>query len=92
MNAQSLATRFDPALLSLAVITILGGVEKKPWEMTGADGKQFTGTSFTQKAKLEVGGFAYPFKVKLQNPEDAYPVGEYVLDVAAMLTVQKEVK
>lgn len=44
-----------------------------------------------QKGKLETGGFAYPFDVRLDNGQPAYAVGEYELDVAAMAQVNKGV-
>lgn len=48
-------------------------------------------TTRKQKAKLETGGFAYPFDVRLDNGQSAYAVGEYELDVAAMAQVNKGV-
>ena len=46
--------------------------------------------SYTQKAKLEVGGFAYPIKIKLEQKADAYAEGEYLMDLASMVTVNKD--
>ncbi|UXM98792.1 single-stranded DNA-binding protein [Xanthomonas hortorum] len=48
-------------------------------------------TTRKQKAKLEVGGFAYPFDVRLEEGQRAYPVGEYELDLDKMITVTKGV-
>jgi hypothetical protein len=91
MNLTHYSNRFDPSLLAVAIVTILAAkVDEKPWEFTDETGKARQGTAYTQKAKLEVMGFAYPFKVKLENPAQAWPVGEYVLDLAAMLGVNKE--
>lgn len=48
-------------------------------------------TTRKQKAKLEVGGFAYPFDVRLEDGQTAYAVGEYELDLDRMITVNKGV-
>ena len=48
-------------------------------------------TTRKQRAKLETGGFAYPFDVRLDKGQPAYAVGEYELDVAAMAQVNKGV-
>lgn len=48
-------------------------------------------TTRKQKGKLETGGFAYPFDVRLDKGQPPYAVGEYELDVAAMAQVNKGV-
>lgn len=42
-----------------------------------------------QSAKLEIGGFAYPFDVRLEDGQKPYEVGSYVLDLEAMVSVNK---
>jgi len=44
-----------------------------------------------QKGKLETGGFAYPFDVRLDKGQQPYAIGEYELDVASMAQVNKGV-
>lgn len=44
-----------------------------------------------QKAKLETGGFAYPYDVRLDKGQPPYAIGEYELDVTAMAQVNKGV-
>ncbi|WP_241900405.1 G5P family DNA-binding protein, partial [Stenotrophomonas maltophilia] len=41
--------------------------------------------------KLETGGFAYPFDVRLDKGQPGYPEGEYELDVESMIQVNKGV-
>lgn len=57
----------------------------------GRDGESISYTTRKQKAKLETGGFAYPFDVRLEDGQKPYPVGNYFLDVGAMLAVNKGV-
>lgn len=57
----------------------------------GRDGEAINYTTRKQKAKLEVGGFAYPFDVRLEDGQKPYPVGNYLLDIPAMLAVNKGV-
>ncbi|MCC8363258.1 single-stranded DNA-binding protein [Lysobacter sp. A6] len=91
MNLKTYSHRFDPSLLAVAIVTVLSNqVVTKPWEFVDDQGKTRTGATRTQKAKLEVQGFAYPFVIRLEEEQAAWPVGEYVLDVAAMLQVNKE--
>jgi hypothetical protein len=71
-------------------VTILSAkVEERSGTFTDDSGKERDFTTRKQKAKLEVGGFAYPFDVRLENGQQSYAPGEYVLDPAAMLTVNK---
>lgn len=60
-------------------------------EFDGRDGEKISYTTRKQKAKLEAGGFAYPFDVRLEDGQKPYPVGDYTLDVGAMLAVNKGV-
>ena len=40
---------------------------------------------------MEAGGFAYPYDVRLEDGQAAWPVGEYVMDTAAMVGINKGV-
>lgn len=60
-------------------------------EFDGRDGEKISYTTRKQKAKIEAGGFAYPFDVRLEDGQRPYPVGAYTLDVGAMLQVNKGV-
>ena len=42
-----------------------------------------------QAAKLEIGGFAYPFDVRLEEGQKPYEAGVYTLDLEAMVSVNK---
>ncbi|MGH8040316.1 MAG: single-stranded DNA-binding protein [Pseudomonas sp.] len=55
------------------------------------EGKDREYTTRKQKAKLEAGGFAYPFDVRLDEGQAAYPEGDYVIDFASMVQVNKGV-
>lgn len=84
--------RLDLSTLAAAVVTILSAQAKsKPYDFKDEKtGEQRSGVTTGQAAKLEVNGFAYPFRVRLEDGQAAWPVGEYVLDLAAMLQVNKE--
>lgn len=60
-------------------------------EFDGRDGEKISYTTRKQKAKLEAGGFAYPFDVRLEDGQKPYAVGEYTLDLGSMLQVNKGV-
>jgi hypothetical protein len=83
--------RLDLAQLAVAIVTVLASkVDEKPWDFIDDSGKKREGTTRSQKAKLEVAGFAYPYKVRLEDGQPPYAAGEYVLDLAAMVQVNKE--
>lgn len=60
-------------------------------EFDGRDGEKIQYTTRKQKAKIEAGGFAYPYDVRIEDGQKPYPVGVYTLDVGAMLQVNKGV-
>ena len=91
MNLQSIINRISATDLLVAVVFIRDDkVCEKPWDFTDDTGKQRNGVTLWQNARVEHDGFAYPFKVKLENKADAYPAGEYIIDLASMLTFNKE--
>lgn len=55
------------------------------------EGKDRSYTTRKQKAKLEAGGFAYPFDVRLEEGQVPFPAGDYELDVESMAQVNKGV-
>lgn len=55
------------------------------------NGKDRSYTTRKQKAKIEAGGFVYPFDVRLEDGQKPYAVGEYEVDVEAMAQVNKGV-
>ncbi|MFD0727051.1 single-stranded DNA-binding protein [Lysobacter brunescens] len=73
----------------IKVSVLSANVEERKGTFTDDSGKDREFTTRKQKAKLEVGGFAYPFDVRLENGQQPYAPGEYLLDPAAMLTVNK---
>lgn len=83
--------RLDLGLLAAAIVTVLADAKSKPYDFTDEKtGEKRTGATVGQAAKLEVNGFAYPFRVRLEEGQSPWPRGEYVLDLAAMLQVNKE--
>lgn len=60
-------------------------------EFDGRDGEKISYTTRKQKGKLEVGGFAYPYDIRLEDGQRPYPVGVYSLNVSAMFAVNKGV-
>lgn len=72
------------------VIVLDGNPVEKSGEFDGKDGK-VSYTTRKQRARMEVGGFAYPFDVRIEDGQKPYPEGNYTLDVGAMLAVNKGV-
>ncbi|MDV0438273.1 single-stranded DNA-binding protein [Xanthomonas sacchari] len=54
-------------------------------------GKDRSYTTRKQKAKIEMGGFVYPFDVRLEDGQQPYAVGKYELDIESMGQVNKGV-
>lgn len=73
-------------------VTVLNAiVDERGGTFKDDEGKDREYTTRKQKAKLESGGFAYPYDVRLDKGQPAYPEGEYVLDVTSMAQVNKGV-
>lgn len=73
-------------------VTVLDAqVNERGGNFQNDKGENIEFTTRKQKAKLETGGFAYPYDVRLDKGQPAYPVGEYELDVTAMAQVNKGV-
>lgn len=74
------------------VVTVLeANPVERSGEFDGRAGEKISYTTRKQKAKIETGGFAYPFDVRIEDGQKPYPVGVYHLDVASMLSVNKGV-
>lgn len=75
-----------------AKVTVLDSqVNERGGTFEGNKGEQISYTTRKQKGRVEVGGFAYPLDIRLEDGQAAYPVGDYELDIASMLQVNKGV-
>jgi len=73
-------------------VTVLSAeVDERGGTFKDDEGKDRAYTTRKQKAKLEAGGFAYPFDVRLEVGQQAYAAGDYELDVESMAQVNKGV-
>ena len=73
-------------------VTVLNSaVDERGGTFKNGEGEEIEYTTRKQKAKLETGGFAYPFDVRLDKGQAPFAEGEYELDVAAMAQVNKGV-
>lgn len=77
--------------MSIKVTVLNAEVDERGGTFIDDEGKERSYTTRKQKAKLEAGGFAYPFDVRLEDGQKSYPIGEYELDVEAMAQVNKGV-
>lgn len=68
-----------------------GKVEERDGDFTNDKGEQVSYSTRKQAARLEVNGFAYPYKVKLEKDQPAYDPGRYRMAVERMLEINKEV-
>ena len=77
---------------NIAKVTILDSqIAERGGTFEGNKGEQISYTTRKQKGRIEVGGFAYPLDVRLEDGQAAFPVGDYELDIASMLQVNKGV-
>lgn len=77
---------------SNAKVTVLDShVNERGGTFEGNKGEQISYTTRKQKGRVEVGGFAYPLDIRLEDGQPPYPVGDYELDIASMLQVNKGV-
>lgn len=73
-------------------VTVLNSsIDERGGTFKNGEGEEIEYTTRKQKAKLETGGFAYPFDVRLDKGQAPFPEGEYYLDVASMAQVNKGV-
>lgn len=72
------------------VVEVLDGeVMEKDGSFTDDAGKDVKYTTRKQAARLESGGFAYPYSVRLEDGQRPYPKGRYRMLVSRMLQVNK---
>jgi len=77
---------------STAKVTVLDSqIAERGGTFEGNKGEQINYTTRKQKGRIEVGGFAYPIDIRLEDGQPAYAVGDYELDIASMLQVNKGV-
>lgn len=75
-----------------AIVEVLDDhVHEKGGSFKNDAGEDVSYTTRKQDARLEVGGFAYPFSVRLEDGQAAYPKGRYRLAIEHMLQVNKGV-
>lgn len=67
-----------------------GKVEERQGQFTNDKGEKVDYETVTQSARLEVNGFAYPYKVRLEKDQPPYAAGRYRLALEHMLEVNKE--
>lgn len=77
--------------MSMKVTVLKSEIDERKGSFKNESGEIVEFTTRKQKARLEAGGFAYPFDVRLDNGQSGYPEGEYELDVESMLQVNKGV-
>lgn len=74
----------------MIVVEVLDDVPReRGGNFKGRDGEDIAYNVRTQEARLESGGFAYPYSVRLQDGEKPYPKGRYRLAVEKMIQVAK---
>ncbi|HEY4557761.1 MAG TPA: single-stranded DNA-binding protein [Enteractinococcus sp.] len=74
----------------MSKVTILSAdVEERGGTFKDDSGNDRAYSTRKQKAKLEVGGFAYPLDVRLEDGQKPWPVGEYTMDWDSMVSVNK---
>ncbi|WP_294991056.1 single-stranded DNA-binding protein [uncultured Stenotrophomonas sp.] len=75
----------------IKVTVLSSSVDERGGSFKNDAGENVEYTTRKQKAKLETGGFAYPYDVRLDKGQQPYAEGEYELDVTAMAQVNKGV-
>lgn len=66
-------------------------VHAREGSFTNDKGEKVSYNTRKQSAKLEIGGFAYPFDVRLEEGQKPYDAGTYTVDLEAMISVNKGV-
>jgi len=79
MNASSAKVTIDNA-----------DVAEKEGSFTNDAGEKVAYATRKQTARLEIGGFAYPYEIRLEKDQKRYEAGVYELDLAAMIEVNKK--
>lgn len=74
---------------SIKVTVLDSQVHERGGNFQNDKGENIEFTTRKQRAKLEAGGFAYPYDVRLDKGQAPYAAGEYELDVTEMVQVNK---
>ncbi|WP_295964360.1 single-stranded DNA-binding protein [uncultured Xanthomonas sp.] len=77
--------------MSIKVTVMDAQIIERKGEFKDDSGQDRSYTTRKQKAKIEMGGFVYPFDVRLEDGQAAYAVGDYDLDIESMGQVNKGV-
>lgn len=73
-----------------AIVEVLDSeVKERGGNFKGRDGEDIAYNTRKQEARLEVGGFAYPYDVRLEDGQKGYAPGRYRLALEKMITVNK---
>lgn len=76
--------------MTIIKCTILPGDAKtREGEFNNDRGEAVKYSKTTQASRVEVNGFAYPYDVRLEKGQPPHKPGEYELDLAAMLEINK---
>lgn len=73
----------------IVVVVEPGEVKERAYSFVNDAGEKVEGTTLKQDARLESGGYAYPYEVRLEKGQPPFKPGRYVMNVAKMLTVNK---
>lgn len=68
-----------------------GDVQERNGSFKNDQGEQVDYSTRKQAARLETGGFAYPYEVRLEKDQPAFKPGRYVMAMHKMLQVNKGV-
>lgn len=75
----------------IVVVIEAGDVKERAGSFTNDAGEKVDYETRKQDARLEAGGFAYPYEVRLEKDQKAFAPGRYRMNTAKMLTVNKGV-
>lgn len=73
----------------IVVVIEPGDVRERSGTFIDDEGKERAYKTRKQAARLEVGGFVYPYDVRLEDGQAPFKPGRYRMNPAKMLTVNK---
>lgn len=77
------------AKADVVVEVVSNDVQERKGEFTNDKGEQVKFETRKQEARLHVNGFVYPYDVRLENGQPAFPPGRYRMALEKMITVNK---
>jgi hypothetical protein len=80
-------TLSNPTFVKVAILT--AALKENEGTFKGKDGEDVEWSTRKQPARIEFNGFVMPYDVRLDKGQQPYPVGEYEMDVLAMLKIDK---